>query len=560
MRTLQLHRWSGVLAIALLAAGCGGEAGPAGDAARTPERGGTVVIAELGDIDKPMPLISESSLDNQVTSIMYMFMLAPEWRDGELLYLTADEHPMALVRSYEFFGPDSASLRYRMRSDVVWSDGTPVTAHDAEWTLTLQGDPRVASPRQDYNRQIREIVAENDSTLVIHFTRRYPEIFFHTAGTVAPRHVFADHDPAQLRQHPAVNQPAGNLVVNGPFRIAEWVRGQRVVLERNPNFQPNALLDRVVIRIIPEETTRMIELQTGRIDMMSPVGFDKVDMLRRQGDVRVERREKRFYEYIAYNPNTYAPFADREVRLALGLALDVEGAMQALQMDEWTERAGGPYSPIFRNLYDPERQAPLPHDPERARRLLAERGWTPGPDGMLRNAQGQPFRFTILTNSGNQRRMDVIQVFQQQWREIGVDARIQLLESNTFFDRQLNKNYEALLGGWGVGLSPDLTGLWGEDVPFNIASYRDAETFRLFEQALAQPTNELAAPIWRQAAERIVAAQPYTWLYYYDELVGVNNRLQGTRIDTLSSLQRMWEWWISQDRQRGAQDAPAATE
>jgi peptide/nickel transport system substrate-binding protein len=548
-----------LLALAGLAA-CGDRGAPGERAAagRTPERGGTAVVAELADIEKPMPLITESSLDNQVSAIMYMALLYPEWEDGALVFRTAAESPMSLARSFEYFGPDSASIRYRMRSDVTWSDGVPITAHDAVWTIETQGNPAVASPRQDYNRQIRQVLAEDDSTLVVHFERHYPEILFHTAGSVAPRHVFAEHDPSQLRSHPAVNNPAGNLVVSGPFRIGEWVRGQRVVLERNPTFQPAANLDRVVIRVIPEETTRLIELQTGNLDMMSPVGFDKVELIRRSGNIRLERREKRFYEYVAYNGQQFAPFADRDIRYAMGMALDVQGVMDALQMEEWTQRAGGPYSPIFRELHDAERQAPLPYDTARARAIFEQKGWTRGPDGILRNAQGQLFRFTILTNTGNQRRMDAIQVLQQQWRQVGVDARIQLLETNTFFDRQLRKNFEAILGGWGVALSPDLTGLWGRDVPFNLVSYDDPQTFALFEQALAQPTQAQAAPLWRQAAERIVAAQPYTFLYYYDELVGVSDRLQGTRIDTLSSLQRMWEWWIPQDQQRGGQSGPAA--
>jgi peptide/nickel transport system substrate-binding protein len=283
----------------------GGDAGSEADAGAdaTPVRGGSVTIVELADLSKPMPLVSESSLDNEVSSVLYLSLLASIWENGELHYRTSDQDPTALAKSWELFGPDSASLRYHLRTDAHWSDGVPITAQDAAWTLQMQGDPRVASPRQGYNDQIREIVAENDSTLVVHFKRRYPEIFFHTAGNVAPRHLYEGTDPSQLRSHDALNDPAGGkLVVSGPYMIQEWQRGSRVVLVPNPQFQPQPYIERVVFLVLPEETTRIVELQTGNVDVME-LPFDKLDMLRQTvPDLRFETRRRRFYDYIAYNP------------------------------------------------------------------------------------------------------------------------------------------------------------------------------------------------------------------------------------------------------------------
>jgi peptide/nickel transport system substrate-binding protein len=518
-------------------------------------RGGSVTIVDLADISKPMPLISESSLDNAVSGVLYMTILAPLWEDGELHYLTSDRDALALAKSYEFFGADSASLRYNLRTDVRWSDGRPVTAHDAAWTLQMRGDPRVASPRQAYNAQIREIVAENDSTLVIHFTRRYPEIFFHTAGSVAPRHLYEGTDPAQLRSHDALNNPEGGaLVVNGPYMIQQWQRGSRLVLVPNPEFRPEPYIQRVVFLVIPEETTRMIELQTGNVDVME-LPFDKLELVRQSvPDVRFETRRRRFYDYIAYNPAAHPAFADPEIRRALGLAIDKVGLIQALNLGEYAEPAGGPYAPIFRTLFDPVSQAPLPFDTVEAKRILDAKGWVPGPDG-VRTRNGQALRFTVGTNAGNQRRADVGQIAQQAWRRVGVDARLSILESNTFFDRLNRREYDAAIAGWGVGLSPDLSGLWTGDGPFNLTDYDNADVNRLIEEALAQPTEELAAPLWREAAGHIVADQPYTWLYYMDAVVGVRNRVRNTRIDTLGMIQNLHEWWVADAAEEGGEGA-----
>jgi peptide/nickel transport system substrate-binding protein len=272
--------------------------------------------------------------------------------------------------------------------------------------------------------------------------------------------------------------------------------------------------------------------------------------------VRLEREEKRFYDYIGYNPAGYAPFEDPDIRRALGLALDVDGILGALQMTEFAVPAGGPYAPIFADLYDPVGQAPLAYDPAEARRIFESKGWRDSNNDGIMDRDGQPFRFTLVTNAGNQRRADVTQIIQQQWRQIGVDARLQQLETNTMFDNLNNGDYQAVLAGWSVGLSPDLTPLWGADSPFNYTRYSHPEVTNLIEQAREQPTYEAAVPYWRQTASRIVQDQPYTWLYYLDAVDGVNNRVRGTKIDTYGPYQNVWEWWIA-DRQAAPESSAA---
>jgi peptide/nickel transport system substrate-binding protein len=320
-------------------------------------------------------------------------------------------------------------------------------------------------------------------------------------------------------------------------------------------------LDRIVFRIIPEPTTRLTELLTGNLDFMRPIPYDQVQHARQRAPtMRIEREEKRFYDYIGYNPRTFAPFADPEIRRALGMAIDVRGMIGALQMDGYAVPAGGPYSPIFKDLYDPRTMPPLPFDTAGARRVLAQKGWTDHDgDGVL-DRNGQPFRFTLITNSGNARRSDVSQIVQQAWRRIGVDAQIRMVEFNTFNELLRKKEFQAAAAGWSVALSPDLTTVWGKDSPFNFVSYDDPQTFALFRQAQAEPTEERANAIWRQAAARIAAAQPYTYLYYMDQLDGVSGRLRGIRIDTYGAYQNTWEWWIPRGMQRavnGGARAPA---
>jgi peptide/nickel transport system substrate-binding protein len=551
------------LGFALAAGACGGDRGGPGaarDQFGEPVPGGTAITIELADLARPLSIINESALDGSAMNMMFMGVQRGAWRDGRLVFLNADESPMALARRWELTGPDSTTMRFFLRSDVVWSDGVPVTAADVVYTYELMADPAVASPRQDYAERIRLVEAENDSTVSFHFHNRYPvvQMQFYANLQAVPRHVFEGSDPANLRNHPRMTNPeGGNLPVNGPYMVGTWERGSRVTMVRNPRFRPQPYLDQTVMRVVPAETTRMVEFQTGRADMLTPVPPEQVPTLRRNvPGVQMEREQGRFYDFIGYNPRVFEPFADREVRIALGLAIDSQGLIDGLNISDYAVPAGGPYAPIFSDLYDPQAHAPMPFDPDSAVRILERKGWRPGPDGVLVR-EGRPFRFTLVTNAGNQRRIDATQILQQMWRRIGVDAQLQTMETNTFFDRMTQKRFEAVLAGWSVGLSPDLEPLWGRDTPYNYVSYENPQAWELFDRARTATDEAEANRLWSEAAGLIVADQPYTWLYFRDEIVALSQRLRGAHIDTYSRYQNVWEWWIPADMQRGRAGAAA---
>lgn len=550
-------------AILAVAAACGGDR--ADDPAEqktptpggTPERGGTAVVVELGDMNEPSPLLAGGGFDSDLVDVMYMALTRAVWRDGRLVYLTSHDSPMALAYHWEYVGADSSALRYRMRQGLRWSDGTPITAHDVAWSYRMMADTQVASPRQEDVAQIDSVVANDETTVTFHFKRRYPEMLFASGMPIAPRHVYEAAGPGGIRGHPSLSDPARALVVSGPFKIGAWQRGTSITLVPNPAFAPQPHLDRVVVRVIPEATTRLVELRNGTAHFVRGIAYDVVPQVRAAPGWRLEREKGRFWEYLGYQPSAHPAFADPQVRRALGMALDVPGIIRSLGMEEFVTPAAGPYSPIFRDLHDPQRMRPLAFDTVGARRLLDERGWRDADGDGVREKDGKPLRFTLLTNAGNARRNDVTQIVQQQWKRVGVDARLRQVETVTFLTAVQEKKFEVALGSWGVALSPDITGPFRTGGPQNAVSYDNPEVNRMMDRALAQPTPETANPLWRAAAERIVQDQPYTWLYFYDQLTAVSDRLRGVRVDSYGAYQNLWEWWIPRAEQGGAAGAAA---
>lgn len=559
MKTARERARRGAWAAATLAllAACGDRGGADGaakgdtPAAGAPRRGGSAVVAEIGDLNRPMPLLYQGNPDGDMMDVMYMALTSQTWENGKLVYRLSDASPMAMAWHYEYTGADSTALRFRMRSALKWSDGTPITAHDVVWTYQAAANPKTASSQSYMTEQIDSVKAENDSTVVFHFKRRYPGMLFDASLHPAPRHVYASVPPDQLATHPAFSDMS-KLVVSGAWRVGAHQPGQQVTLAPNPHFSVKPLLDRIVLRVIPDPQTRQVELLNGAVDFARAVPFDQVDDLTaRKPGLTFGREARRFWEFVAWNPKTVPQFGDAQVRRALGMAVNVPGIMQQLRMGDFAERAAGPYSPIFRELYDPALQ-PLAYDPEGAKRILDAHGWRDTDGDGIREKDGKPFRFTLMTNTGNQRRQDVVTVLQQQWKAVGVDARIQMYELATFFDHLIGKrDFQAALGSWQVGLDPDLTPLWTPEGPYNVVSYDSPEATALIGRARAQPTAELADPLWRAAAARIVQDQPYTWLYYYDNTTGIGPRLRGTHVTSYGAYARTWEWWVNGGPQRG---------
>ncbi len=504
-----------------------------GERARPPQ---TVVMAELGEVGVRVPVVEQTQLNSG------------RWENGRLGYVT-DE--LSLAERWEF-GHDSTSLTYHLRPDAVWSDGAALTAEDVVFTYELARDTLVASPYSFLWANLDSVVARDPRTAVFFFKRRNPDMLFASGGlNVVPKHIYQDADRARLRSHPRVVDPAnGNLVVSGPYTVGAWAKGSQITLVPNPRaFTARPTIARVVFRVIPEEATRLVEFLNGAVDVTQPIPFGRARAIDQTPRLRLEHVRSRFYDYVAWNPKTVAAFADPEVRRALSLAIDRDAILDGLDLRGFARAAGGPYAPIFRDYQDPAVR-PDPYAPDSARAILRRRGYRDANGDGILEKDGRPFRFTLTTNEGNARRESVIELIQAQLRRVGVDVQLRRLESNTFLSMSglYGGKYEAALAGWQISLSPDLTPFFYPGQPLNVVAYDNPRVTALIDTALAQPTEEAAAPYWRAVARHVVDDRPYAFLYYFDGLVGVNERVRNTRIDTYGVYQNLYEWTLEPPR------------
>lgn len=540
-----------ILAGALLAAGCGRS--PEGTAGATtpeqtpagPRRGGTVVTgwtSEVGGVNKL--ILPSSQVNHEVIYRMFLHLLE-EQPDFQ-------EHPPTfkplLAKSYEF-SPDRKVLTFRLRDDVVWSDGVPVTAEDVRWTWQAQMHPDVAWEGADSKRWIRDVEVVDPHTVRFHFERAYAkQLLDANECPILPKHAWEKLPFSQWRQNNDWFRQ--NLVVDGPFTIASWEPQQQIVLARNDRYFEQGLprLDRVVLRQIADQSAGFTQLLSGDLDFISQIAVSDMPRVKASPHLELISFWANLYVAAGWN-NDHPLFKDPEVRRALTLAIDRQTIVDTLLGDLGKVAD----SPIISTIWaHNDSLQPLPYDPAEARRILAAKGWRDSNgDGVL-DKGGKPFAFELISNAGNQLRADATVMIQDQLKKVGIRATPRLVEFNTLIDQTTEGKFEAAIFGFTLDTSLDLTGNYhsssiGGDGN-NAFRYRNPEVDRLIVEAASQPELAAMKSHLDRVQELIYRDQPVTFLWESKRLSAVNRRVKDARPTPNYAFFNLREWWIQPGR------------
>ncbi|MFN2384173.1 MAG: peptide-binding protein [Gemmatimonadota bacterium] len=534
---------SALLLLLALACRGGDSAGEGPDAEESPVNGGTAVTSRTADFDAFNELVSTDYDTSQVMNFMLFQNLVD--LDAEMNYVPA------LADSF-WLAKDGLSLTFRIRDGVTWHDGVPVTADDVIWSYEMSVNEEIAYANRNYFDYVTTVDRVDARTLRFNFSAVHSDaVMDFTEWTPMPKHLLEDVPPAEMRNAPFNRNPVGN----GPFRFVSWEANQQAVFEAYPDFwRGRPHLDRVVIRIIPEQTTELTELLTGGIDYMRAVPPAEMERVKSTDGVTGFDYEARSYTYLAWNTKNPL-FSDPAVRRALTMGINRQQIVDAL-LYGYGEIAVADAMP-FQWEYN-DALEPWPYDPERAKRLLAEAGWadTNG-DGVL-DKDGRPFRFTLATNQGNDLREDIIVIVQSDLQKIGIAVEPRLIEWNTLIDALRKHDFEATVSGWSVDFKFNPNDLFSTEAisggKYNYPSYSNPRADSLMDQALVTLDRAQAKPIWDAYQEIIHNDQPYTFLYYLHERIGHTERLRGVTADARGHLVSIADWWIPEDQQR--QSAP----
>jgi peptide/nickel transport system substrate-binding protein len=522
-----------LIACAVLAA-CGGDASSRGSG------GGTVVVGVKSDFGGFNPITNS---DLYTGEVMNFGLFTPLIQYDENL-----EPVPYLAESWDEEG--DTAIVFHLRHDVRWHDGQPVTSGDVTFTFDRAKDPATASLlAAAFLANVASAEAVDSFTVRFRFVRPHAQAIEDFWWAPAPRHLLENVAPAEMRNAPFNRQPVGS----GPYRLVEWRANERAVLERNPDF-PEGLggppaLDRVILRIVPDPVTLLTELLTGGIHVDIPVLPEQVDRIESEASLTLHAYAGRTVYYMGWN-NAREPFTDPRVRRALALAINRQEIIDALLHGQGVIATSPipPWSPVY-----PKDVQPVAFSLDEAKRLLDQAGWQDrNGDGIRENAAGRSLRFGLLTSDDPLRR-SVVEVLQNQLRQVGARADVEVVEFQTMIANHRNREFDAIFTNWildnfQVASSPfSLFHSSQADVPRspNRSSVRDPVLDRLIDAAAASTDPVEQTRTWHDFITRLQDQQPITFMFWLNELAGVSTALDGVTMDPRGELLTMKDWSIS---------------
>ena len=340
-------------------------------------------------------------------------------------------------------------------------------------------------------------------------------------GGIIPKHALQGQD---VNTGPFNAKPVGS----GAYRVIEWRKGDSVVLEAFDRYYGGRpAIRQLVFRIIPDPVVRTQALRTGGIDMLDDPPIDELDRLK--GQYTIAGAYTPSYEYLGFKLDR-APFNDVRVRQALSYAVDFDAIVHKVLLG-YALPATGPIPPTSW-AYTPQVKR-YQYDPAQAKSLLAEAGFTPGPNGIMQRG-GQPLRFGIKGDQGSQSVRDAAVIIQAQLAQAGVQADIALLDWPTFVRQLFASDFEAILVGWTGHPDPDPFNytIWHSSQwnGRNFAHYKNPEVDRLLEQGRRGRDRAARRAAYVSLQRALADDAPYVWGFYQKEMYVYDTRLRGTTL------------------------------
>jgi peptide/nickel transport system substrate-binding protein len=368
---------------------------------------------------------------------------------------------------------DGLTLKYKLRRDIKWQDGVPLTCNDLKFTWQVVMNPHNNVITTDGYKDIGSIDCSDPYMAVIHMKKLYApflqQLWSENGNApIFPEHLLAKYndDKGSLNTAPYNALPVGS----GPFKIVAWDRESDVRMVANPYFYLGPpKLKEVIYKILPDENTAVTQLQTHEIDMVAlGSGLKWPEYAQIAADPRNGLRAIRVdaFAFSHVDFNLRHPIVDDvQVRRALAYATDkqeiinkvVHGSAILADTDQQPH-----YSWAYTNDI-----VHYPYDPAKAKALLDADGWKVGPDG-IRVKNGQRLEFTLSTQTESNAGKANETVLQRQWREVGVQADVKNYPTSQFFDNSTagilqGGHYDVAIFGWLEAADPDDSPIYSAD-------------------------------------------------------------------------------------------------
>ena len=440
-------------------------------------------------------------------------------RIGELLFdalLTRDEHlnvQPGLAEHWEI--PDPLTYVFHLHRGVTFHDGRPLTSRDVKWTFDSLLEGKIRSTKSAAYRFVDHIDAPDDFTVVFHLKEPNATLLWNLSeGAIG------------IVPCGSLDEITRKPIGTGPFKFVSAEQDKEVVVERNDSYWgTKARLARVRFTIVPDATTRALELRKGSADAaINALTSDTIVALEREPNLQIERAPGTVLSYLAFNLRDPA-LQDVRVRRAIAYAIDRGPLLEYI----WLGFAQPALSVLPPQSWAYDRNvAAYPHNPEKARQMLDAAGY--------RVRDGVRFHLTMKTSTEESTRL-LAAVLQQQLRDVGIALDIRTFEFATFFADVTSGAFQLYSLRWiGGNEDPDIFEYAFHSNRFppkgaNRGFYSNPRIDGLIDQARRETDQNVRKRLYAEVQEVLAQDVPYINLWYFDNVLVHTRRVRNVTLN-----------------------------
>ncbi len=494
-----------------------------------------ITIGSLADAKRLLPLLASDSASGDISGWIY---------NGLTKYDKNIKVIGDLAESWDI-SPDGLQIIFHLKKGVLWHDGVEFTADDVLFTYDTVINPKTPSPYSSNFGPVKTVEKMDRYTVKVVYTEPFAPALESWGMGIIPKHILYGKDITN-------EYYSRNPIGTGPYKLKEWVTGQKIVLEAfDKYFEGRPSIDKYISRVIPDTATMFLELKFGGIDFMglTPPQYKLQASTEFFNKYFHKFRYPSFgYTYLGYNLLD-SRFSDKRVRQAITYAINKNDIIEGVLLGYGTP-CTGPFPPESW-AYNPNVKD-FEYDPEKSKRLLEEAGWKQGKDNTLEK-DGKPFEFTVLVNQGNDARLKTAQIIKENLKKIGIKMNIKVLEWQAMLHEFIDKKrFEAVIMGWALSRDPDVYDIWHssktKEGEFNFVFYKNEEVDRLLLDGRRTFDFEKRKQIYHRIHEILAEEQPYTFLYVPDALPVLHKRFKGVEKAPLGIWYDFIHWHVPKNR------------
>jgi peptide/nickel transport system substrate-binding protein len=496
------------------------------------DQGGTMIIGTMDIPATISPLNPSMFGSNDILDLLFLHMHRIDPATGRM-------NP-ELASSWEF-SEDLTSITYYLRQDVVWWDGTPVTAEDVYYTYQKMKDPETQYPNIARLRFIEDVEVLNNYAIKFTFDRVYADLLTDSDIMPVPKHIY---------ETAGEDFGSETLVGNGPYKVKERTPGSGLILTANEDYyRGKPPLDEIVLKYYSDMDMMMEDLANGDVDMVLNITPTRAMEVQDNQNIAIDSRPGNTYTYIGWNLNH--PFLkDQEIRKALSMAINTENLLNTV-FEGMGKISCGPLPPSSWGYNDSIEL--IPYDLSEARSILEKKGFEDRNRNRILDKDRNDFVLKIITNVENPERVRILDLVAEDLSDLGVRVNTVVLDTRSFITALVNRNFDGFIMGWSVEDKIDPAVYWNsnpEKGVFNFVSYKNEKVDSLMEIGVSMLNRKKAEEIWREFQKLVYEDQPYTFLIVSNNISAVHKRVKG--VENGVTLAAAYSYYIPEAERRVA--------